>query len=305
MKDKKNQEKQWNGKEGKIGKKSKIRVLAAVMLGMSVLLAGCRGTASAGTETDGEFSGSVVSGVAASGSASPAAEPVELTVLAAASLTDVCNEIKTLYEQEHPEVTLLFSYGGSGALQSQIEEGAPADLFISAAAKQMTALDEQGLMDSDTIVTLLENKVVLIVPKDSKLDIASFEDVTKAEITMIGLGEPGSVPVGQYAEEIFTYLGTLEEIKDKANYGTDVRTVLAWVETGAVDCGVVYATDAYTSELVKIVCEAPEGSCRQVLYPAGIVGDSENQEAAQEFLNYLQSEEIMELFGSYGFTPVN
>ncbi len=283
------QEKNWKGKE------SKIKVLAAVMLGMSVLLAGCRGEASVGTETDG----------AASGSAAPAAEPVELTVLAAASLTDVCNEIKTLYEKEHPEVTLLFSYGGSGALQSQIEEGAPADLFISAAARQMTALDEQGLMDSDTIVTLLENKVVLIVPKDSKLDIASFEDVTKEEITMIGLGEPGSVPVGQYAEEIFTYLGTLEEVKTKANYGTDVRTVLSWVETGAVDCGVVYATDAYTTEQVKIVCEAPEGSCKQVLYPAGIVGTSENQEAAQEFLNYLQSEEIMELFASYGFSPVN
>lgn len=227
---------------------------------------------------------------------------VELTVLAAASLTDVCNELKTKYETVHPEVKVTFSYGGSGALQTQIEEGVPADLFISAAVKQMTGLEEKGLMDSDSIVEILENKVVLIVPKDSGVEITSFEDAAGDAVSMIALGEPGSVPVGQYAEEIFADLGVLEEVKEKANYGSDVRTVLSWVETGSVDCGVVYATDAYTSGQVKIVCEAPQGSCKQVIYPAGIVKASMNADAAAEFLKYLCSEESRKVFEAYGFT---
>jgi molybdate transport system substrate-binding protein len=229
-------------------------------------------------------------------------EPVELTVLAAASLTDVCDEIKDMYEGEHENVTLTFSYGGSGALQTQIEEGAPCDIFISAATKQMTALDEEGLMNSDSIENLLENKVVLIVPKDSDSDISAFDDVTTDKVSIIGLGETGSVPVGQYSEEIFTNLGIWDEVQAKANYGSDVRTVLSWVETSAVDCGVVYATDAYSSDGVSIVCEAPEGSCKKVIYPVGIVGASENQDAAAEFIDYLKSDDIISLFESYGFT---
>ena len=229
-------------------------------------------------------------------------EKVELTVLAAASLTDVCNELKTIYENQYPNITVNLSYGGSGALQTQIEEGAPADVFISAAMKQMTALDEGGLMDSESIVQLLENKVVLIVPSKSDLSIASFEDAATDAVKMIGLGEPGSVPVGQYSEEIFGSLGILDAVKAKANYGSDVRTVLSWVETSAVDCGVVYATDAYTSQDVKIVCEAPEGSCKKVLYPAGIVKASEKKEDAAAWIEFLQREESMKLFEKYGFS---
>ena len=220
---------------------------------------------------------------------------VELTILAAASLTDVCNEIKTEYEAAHPN-------GASGALQTQIEEGAPADLFFSAATKQMTALNDEGLMDPDSIVKLLENKVVLIVPEGSDKDITSFEDVATDKVGMIGLGEPGSVPVGQYSEEIFTSLGILDTVKTKANYGSDVRTVLSWVETGAVDCGVVYATDAYVGENIQIVCEAPAGSCKQVIYPVGIVKASEHADAAAEFLAYLQTDHAMQKFEGYGFS---
>lgn len=235
-------------------------------------------------------------------SSNTSVENKEVIVLAAASLTDVCGEIEVKYEAENPGVDLVFSYGGSGALQTQIEEGAPADVFISAATKQMTALDEKGLMNSESIVNLLENKVVLIVPANSTKDIASFDDVVTEKVTMIGLGEPGSVPVGQYAEEVFTTLGTLDQVKAKANYGLDVRTVLSWVETSAVDCGVVYATDAYTTDLVKIVCEAPSGSCKQVIYPAGVVKASTQSEEAEKFVAYLQTEEIMSLFESYGFS---
>ncbi len=311
-------------------KKNRILVIALVclMLMESLLVVGC-GSGSSGVDNDGRAkdcanadneaasNSSNTKNVVASneagnsvaenaGSSEPATmEPVELTILAAASLTDVCNEIKEKYEAEHENVTLNFSYGGSGALQTQIEEGAPADVFISAATKQMNALDEQGVMDTASIVQLLENKVVLVVPAGSTADISSFEDVATDKVTMVGLGEPGSVPVGQYSEEIFTTLGVLDTVKDKANYGSDVRTVLSWVETSAVDCGIVYATDAYTTELVKIVAEAPQGSCKQVIYPAGIVKSSENAEAAAEFMAYLQKEEIRVLFENYGFTKVD
>jgi len=290
-------------------KKIIIMILVCVMLMASLFVMGCgakEGTAGNGSEAD------------------KTEEPVELTILAAASLTDVCNEIKEKYESIHENVTLNFSYGGSGALQTQIEEGAPADVFISAATKQMTALDEQGLMNSESIVQLLENKVVLVVPVDNVTDstntangsgeakvtsesdvaITTFEDVATDKVSMVGLGEPGSVPVGQYSEEIYTALNLLDPVKDKANYGSDVRTVLSWVETGEVDCGIVYATDAYTTDKVKIVAEAPEGSCKQVIYPAGIVKSTENAEAAAAFMAYLQQEEILALFESYGFTAL-
>ncbi len=227
----------------------------------------------------------------------------EVTILAAASLTDVCTELSGIYAESHPDVKLTFSFGSSGALQTQIEEGAPADIFFSASTKQMDALNEQGLMDNDSIEKLLENKIVLIVPADSDKGISSFDDAVTDKVSMIGLGEPESVPAGQYAEEIFTSLGTLEQVKAKANYGTDVRTVLSWVETGDVDCGVVYATDAYSSDKVKIVAEAPEGSCKKVIYPAGIVSSSAHKEAAKEFMDFLGSDAGMEVFEKYGFSP--
>ena len=225
----------------------------------------------------------------------------EIVVLAAASLTDVCGELERMYEEKNKDIDLIFSYAGSGALQTQIEEGAPADLFISAAKKQMNALKDKSLMKEDTICNLLENKVVLIVPSESTLGLTSFEDVKKDDVKMIGIGELESVPAGQYAKTIFTNLGFWDVVEKKANYGTDVRTVLTWVESGEVDCGVVYATDAYTTDKVKIVAEAPEGSCDKVIYPAGVVGASKNADDATAFLNYLKSDEAMKIFEKYGF----
>jgi molybdate transport system substrate-binding protein len=280
--------------------KNIIKGLAAVMAFSTIFMTGCgSNTSDSAQQTAQEATTAQVQ------DAEPAAEPVELTILAAASLTDVCNEIKTKYEAENLGTTLTFSYGSSGALQTQIEEGAPADIFMSAATKQMTALDEEGLMVTDSITNLLENKVVLIVPKDSKAGITSFEDVATDKVSMIGLGDPASVPVGQYSEEIFTTLGILDEVKAKANYGTDVRSVLSWVETSAVECGVVYATDASVSENVTVICAAPDGSCKQVIYPVGIVKASTNQDAAAAFVAYLQTDEIKALFESYGFSALN
>ena len=270
--------------------KIKKRVMSILMtLGLIFAMTGCGGSA-ATTETKSE-------------TATSAAEKkkVELTILAAASLTDVCNELKDMYEKSNEGVALTFSYAGSGTLQTQIEEGAPADIFISAANKQMKALKDKNLMKEDTIGNLLENKVVLIVPAESTLDLTSFEDVKKAEVKLVGIGELESVPAGQYAKAVFTSLGFWEDVEKKANFGTDVRTVLGWVESAAVDCGVVYATDAYTTDKVKIAAEAPEGSCDKVIYPAGVVAASKNIDASEAFLDYLKSEEAMKIFEKYGF----
>lgn len=234
--------------------------------------------------------------------AETAAENKTINVLAAASLTDVLGELETSYEAAHPNIDLVISYAGSGALQTQIEEGAPADIFISAANKQMNALNDEGLMDSASIRDLLLNRVVLIVPNNSELGLTSFEDVLNDRVNIIGLGEVESVPAGKYAQQVFESLGIWEEVQERANFGTDVRTVLSWVEMGEADCGVVYATDAYTSDQVTIVAEAPEGSCDRVVYPAGIVAGSAVSTEAEEFLQYLSGAESAAVFESYGFT---
>lgn len=231
-------------------------------------------------------------------------EDVELLVSAAASLTDVLEEIKEAYSEVSPETSLTFTLGSSGALQAQIEEGAPVDVFMSAAQKQMDALEEGGLIEEDTRKTLLINKVVLIAPKDSELDIESFEDMTKDEVDKIGVGDPSNVPVGQYSQEIFENLNLKDKLDkdEKLVLGNDVRTVLTWVETGEVDLGLVYETDALTSDKIEIISEAPQGSHKEVSYPVASVKASENKEAAQDFLDFLSSDKAKELFEKYGFT---
>ena len=234
-------------------------------------------------------------------SAEPEQSEKTITVLAAASLTDVMGEIESSYETSHPGVDLVFSFAGSGALQAQIEEGAQADVFISASGTQMDALIEEGLMNESSVRDLLINRVVLIVPDGSDIALDSFEGVTSDEVTMIGLGETESVPAGKYAEQIFTSLGIWDEVSAKANFGSDVRTVLQWVESGEVSCGVVYATDAYSSDSVTIVAEAPDGTHDPVVYPAGIIGSSSLTDESEEFLSYLESEDAASIFEAYGF----
>ena len=163
-----------------------------------------------------------------------AAKPAELLISAAASMTDCLTELAELYKVAAPNVTLTFTFGSSGSLQSQIEEGAPADVFISAAQKQMNALDEKDLIDKDTRKDLLVNEVVLITPKGNPLGLSSFTDVTKDEVAKIALGELGSVPVGQYSEEIFKHYEIMDAVSAKAVYGSDVRTVLKTVKPTAV-----------------------------------------------------------------------
>lgn len=225
----------------------------------------------------------------------------EVYIVAAASMTDAVKEIGANYEKQHPDVKLMYNFGSSGALQSQIEQGAPADVFISAAQKQMNALEEENLIDKATRRDLLENKVVLIVPKDSTLVLDDFAAAATDKVSKIALGEPKSVPVGQYSEEIFTNLNVWADIKAKAVYASDVRQVLSWVETGEVDCGVVYATDAAISDKVKVLLEAPAGTHKPVVYPAAMVSSSKNPEIAKDFLAYLSQDEQKAILAKYGF----
>jgi len=227
---------------------------------------------------------------------------VELLISAAASLTDVLGELKEIYKTMEPETTLTYTFGGSGALQTQIEEGAPVDVFISAAQKQMKALDEKKLIVDGSIKTLLVNKVVLIVPSDSQLDLSSFEDILKDGVKRVAIGDPASVPVGQYSEEIFTNLNLTDGVNPKLILASDVRTVLTWVESGEVDCGLVYATDAFTSDKIKIITEAPEGSHKEVSYPVGVVEGSKNKDRSQAFLDFLSTDEAIKIFEKYGFS---
>lgn len=230
-------------------------------------------------------------------------EKVELLVSAAASMTDVLSELANVYTQSQANTDLILTFGPSGGLQAQIEEGAPVDVFISAAQKQMQALEEKDLLLKDTIRTLLVNKVVLITPKDDKIGVESFDDLTnKDTIKKIALGDPSNVPVGQYSEEIFTTLNVLDRIIEKAVYGTDVRTVLTWVENGEVDAGLVYATDAISSDKVTIVSEAPEGSHKEVTYPVAVIKTSKYIDQSKEFLAFLQTEEATKIFKKYGFS---
>lgn len=228
-------------------------------------------------------------------------EAVELLVAAAASLEySFKDELIPLFEEQHKGITVKGTYDSSGKLQAQIEEGLEADVFMSAAPKQMKALDEQTLMDSDSITDLLENKIVLIVPADGDAKVTSFEDINKAE--SIALGDPESVPVGQYSQQALTNLGVWDEIQPKVSFGTNVTQVLNWVAEGSADCGIVYATDAATTDKVTVLGEAPEGSLdSKVIYPVGVVASSANPKEAQLFVDFLGSPEAIAIFEKYGF----
>lgn len=232
------------------------------------------------------------------------AEPAEIHVSAAASLTDCMNELKQMYESEHQGVAITCNYASSGALQQQIEQGAPADLFFSAGKKQMTALQDKQLMAEDTVSDMLENKVVLITPKEGGQTLADFQALKEDSVKKIAVGDAASVPVGQYTEEIFEHLHLQDVLKDKLVSMSDVRAVLSAVETGNADAGIVYETDAKISEKVQICCQAPSGSHAQVIYPIGLTVEGAKSQAAQDFLAFLKSEPAQQIFIQYGFTPV-
>jgi len=233
------------------------------------------------------------------------ASPVELNISAAVSLKDALTKIQNNYQAQNPNVKLVFNLGASGALQHQIEQGAPADIFISAAAKQMDTLAAENLVNVSTRKNLVENALVLIVPQGSTLGIASFKDIAKSGVQKFAIGEPNTVPAGQYAKQVFDALGIWDQVAGKAVQAQDVRAVLTYVETGNVDAGIVYKTDALNNAKVQVVAVAPAGSHKLIVYPVAILTGAKQPKEAANFLAYLSGPQAKAVFKKYGFVVNN
>lgn len=229
------------------------------------------------------------------------AQSATLLIAAAASLQNALEEIDPLFESANSGVTVNYNFAASGPLQQQIEQGAPVDVFISAATKQMDALQDQGLIVRDTRRNILTNQLVLVVPSDSTLGLTSFQQLTNSRVKKISVGEPRSVPAGQYAEELFKNLGILEQLQPKFVYGNSVRNVLGTVESGNADAGVVYRTDAMISDQVKQVATAPNTLHSPIVYPIAVIGASRNVNPAKAYVQFLTTDAAKSVFTKYGF----
>lgn len=288
-------------------KKRIAAVMAAVMA--AGMMAGCSAgssapeTTAAGTTAEATEAETTAEETEAEETKAEAQGETELLVAAAASLKNAYeDELIPMFQEKNPGVTVKGTYDSSGKLQTQIESGLEADVFMSAAVTQMNNLKEEGLILEGTDVDLLENKIVLIVPAGSQLGLASFEDIEKAEA--IALGDPASVPAGQYAQEALTNLGIWDKIQEKTSFGTNVTEVLNQVAQASADAGIVYATDAMSmADQVEVVAEAPEGSLAEpVIYPVAVVGTTAHEEEAKAFVDFLQTDEAMAVFEEYGFS---
>lgn len=225
-----------------------------------------------------------------------------ITLAAAASLEKSFTEqLIPMFEAQYPDVNVEGTYDSSGKLQSQIEAGADVDIFFSAALKQMQALQEEGYIAEDASVDLLENKIVLIVPTGKEDGYTSFEDIVNAD--MVAIGDPESVPAGQYGKEALENLDLWSSVEGKLSLGTNVTEVLNWVAEGSADAGIVYATDAASmSGKVTVVAEAPEESVSKVIYPVAELKETKNKETADAFLEFLQTDEALAVFEAAGFS---
>ena len=229
--------------------------------------------------------------------------PAELTVFAAASLTDAITEISKSFESER-DVKVYTNFASSQTLQVQIERGAPADLFISASPKQMDVLREKGAIQESSRRDVLRNNLVLVAPTASLHQIERPQELTGSHIRRIAIGEPSSVPAGIYGAEALKRLGIWSEVQPKLIPGADVRTVLAYTEAGEVDFGIVYKTDASLSEKVRIAYEFPPSSHSPIVYPAAVVQCAKHEDLAHSFLRYLETSEAKRAFEKYGFSVV-
>jgi molybdate transport system substrate-binding protein len=223
-----------------------------------------------------------------------------LLISAAASLKEVLVEIQPLYQQSQPNVNISYNFGSSGTLQQQIEQGAPTDIFISAAKKQVDTLEQKGLLVTGSRNIIAKNRLVLIVPKNA-VGINSFYSLKDAKVKKIAIGEPRSVPAGQYAQQVLEKLKIWTEVKSKLVFANNVRQVLASVESGNADTGLVYATDAKISSRVKVVVTADEKYHSPIIYPLAVVKRSKNVNAAKEFSQFLSSNQAKAVFKKYGF----
>ena len=239
------------------------------------------------------------------GCSSTPINPVELNVSAASSLIDVLKEINALYTQENPNVTITPNFASSGTLQQQIEQGAPVDVFISAGAKQMDALQTENLTLNDTRKNIVSNTLVMIAPLHSALTLTSFMDLAGDSVKKIAVGDSKSVPAGTYAKMAFDELGITAQVTPKEVIGADVRQVLTYVETGDVDAGLVYITDAFTSTKVRVITIAPADVNAKIIYPLAVIKASKNVDAAKAYVAFLFSTKAKAVFVKYGFGTVS
>lgn len=224
----------------------------------------------------------------------------EITVSAAASMKDAMTKIKKLYEkQTHQKVVINFA--SSGTLQHQIEQGAPVDLFLSASTAKMNTLLDKNLIDKADVKKLLKNDIVLIVPKGEPSAVHSLKDLTKDQVKKVSIGIPESVPAGRYAKETLISTKLWQALQKKLVLAKDVRQVLDYVETGNVDAGLVYHTDALITNKVKIVQTVNESTHSPIIYPVGIVKDTQHKKEAVKFYKFLQTKQAQEIFKQYGF----
>ncbi len=231
----------------------------------------------------------------------PPAPTSTILVAAAASLQKALQEVTPIYTTANPNQTVNYNFAASGVLEQQIQQGAPVDVFIAAADKQINSLQRQGLLVTGTQKTLLTNQLVLVAPKQSKLALTSFKQLTNPEIKRISIGETRTVPAGQYATEVFKNLGILEQVKSKFVLGNNVKSVLTTVETGDVDAGIVYVTDAKSSDKVTVVAIADEKLHSPIHYSIAVIKSSKALAGSRQFIEFLQSKSARTVFKKYGF----
>jgi molybdate transport system substrate-binding protein len=232
-------------------------------------------------------------------------ESARLLTAAATSLKDALEEITRLFNEEEPSLGVTFNFAASGPLQQQIEQGAPVDIFISSANQQMDNLQKNNLILVDTRKQLVTNTLVLIVPSNSTLGLSSFEQLTDSKVKKIAVGEPRSVPVGRYSEEVFTKLGILADVRSKLVYGNSVRNVLSAVASGNTDAGIVYLSDAKTSNQVRQVATAAADWHSPIVYPIAVTKISRIPQAAKIYVDFLSSRPAQDIFKKYGFGTMN
>ncbi|MDR3539564.1 MAG: molybdate ABC transporter substrate-binding protein [Desulfosporosinus sp.] len=273
----------------KIRESHKTQTLGLIACSILFLVLFVSGCSSAAKETSAPVASSV-----------DQTKPVELLIATAPSLKGSLEEIKGLYAAKNPQVKLVYNYGPSGTLQTQIEQGAATDIFISQGKPQMDALEQKGLIKKESRVNLLGDELVVIVDKNNTM-INSFEDLTKPEVKKIGIGEAESVPAAKTTKETLDTLKLWDTLQPKLVMGKDLMQVMAYVETGNAEAGFVWDTVAITSNKVKIVAKAPANSHKPVVLPAAVVAASKNSDAAAKFLEYLKSDEAMKIFEKNGF----
>lgn len=252
------------------------------LLGFSLFLAGCSATGGSSNSPD---------------------KSVTLTVSAAISLSDAFNAASQTFSAKNPNVHVRFNYGASGTLQQQIEQGSPVDVFVSAGEKQMKSLGSKGLLLDDTVKPLVNNTLVLVVPTNRPGTLSSFSQLTDPKVLKIAMGNPKTVPAGQYGKEVLENLKLYQTVQNKLVLAEDVRAALTLVATGNADAGLVYKTDAMSNSGVKVVTEAPAGSSTPVVYPIAVIKASAHQEAARQWEDFLLSADGKEILAKYGFTP--